>query len=95
MMILPKIIIILRTLFITEFNEFTRNNDDLIKDNDEFADIINNDYTKNNDDFVDIMNDDFIQDNNDFEDMNVEESKHSASLVPFTSNFIQGNSKHI
>ncbi|XP_023347728.1 uncharacterized protein LOC111716488 [Eurytemora carolleeae] len=29
-------------------------------------------------------------DNDDFEDMNVEESKHSASLVPFTSNFIQG-----
>ena len=57
--------------------------------------IINDDFIKDNDDFVDIMNDDFIQDNNDFEDMNVEESKHSVSLVPFTSNFIQGNSKHI
>ena len=45
--------------------------------------------------FEDIINDDFTQDNDDFEDMNVEESKHSASLVPFTSNFIQGNSKHI
>ena len=69
--------------------------DDFNKDNDDFEDIINNDFTQDNDDFVDIINDDFTQDNDDFEDMNVEESKHSASLVPFTSNFIQGNSKHI
>ncbi len=54
-----------------------------------------NKFTRNNDDFENIINDNFIQDNDDFEDMNVEESKHSASLVPFTTNFIQGNSKHI
>ena len=43
MMILPKIIIILRTLFI---NEFTRSNNDFIKDYDDFADINKDDIPR-------------------------------------------------